>query len=173
MAWPKGKPLKRVLSEEDLLQLALSVDDVPTTVLAGRLGKPYFTVAHARRKLREDEGWLCRLVWRSGAECGGPLASPTTPQRTVHPQCIAVRARRKARERRKAQPGQSTPYVRAWKARNPERLAEMREREKAQMRAEWPNLPPDIREAMLDKLHAADRRDYQATVAQASASGET
>lgn len=173
MGWPKGKPMRRVLTEEDLAFLATAPEDVPTTELAQRLGKPYFTVAHARQKLRREGGWLCRLVWRTCTECAAPVCSGTAAPRTAHPWCEDARQARYSRERRRRQPGQSTPYVRAWRQRNPARLAVMREQEKAQTRAKWPLLPPEVQEAMLDKLHAADRRDYQVTVEEADRLGAT
>lgn len=172
MGWPKGRPMHRTLGNDDLAALAFAANNVTTAALARQLDKPYFTVAHARQKLRRDGGWLCRLVWLACTECGQPLASATAPKRTAHPWCEASRGARFSRERRSRRaPGSlSTPYVAQWRREHPDRNRALREHDKARMRAQWPALSLKEQEALLDRLHAADRRDYPITLNEAAAS---
>ena len=162
------------LADADLAAIALASPEERTPALAARLGRPYFTVRHARLRIARAGGWWCALAWVPCTECGAVLvtAAASPHAHTVHPSCRAARAARYSRLARIRQPGQSTPYVREWRERNPERLAEMREGEKARARARYPDRPSEERAADLAKLHAADLRDYAVTLPRASASGE-
>ena len=163
------------LSDEDLavIATALLTEPRPTpTELARRLGRPYFTVAKAVQRLRGPAGWHCPLTEVMCAECGELLLISPQHPRTVHPACEPRRRAREARVARaegRRQP--STPYVAAWRQRNPDRNAELREQERARARERWPDLPPDQQRELLGRLHEADARDYELTAAQAGASG--
>jgi len=160
------------LTLDDLAELASAPPTATSAELARRLGRPYFTVNHALKRLRRAGGWFTPLVWRTCTECGRPVASPRRrPQRRAHVFCRRARTARYSRERRWAGLRRSTPYVRAWRARHPAELAEARERDKARMRERWPDLPAEAQAAALDKVHAADRRDYPLTLERAARSG--
>src|SRR6266516_4907872 len=136
----------RPLTLDDLAELASAPPTATSAELARRLGRPYFTVNHALKRLRRAGGWFTPLVWRTCTECGRPVASPRRrPQRRAHVFCR--------------------------RARHPAGLAEARERDKAGMRERWPDLPAEAQAAALDKVHAADRRDYPLTLERAARSG--
>ncbi|MBI2912015.1 MAG: hypothetical protein HYY05_07715 [Chloroflexi bacterium] len=124
------------------------------------------------QRIREAGGWSTPLQWRPCTECGQLLASSRVWRRTAHKACERARVVRKARERRLQRPGQSTPYVHAWRQRNPEDNALLREQEKAKRRERWPDLPEELRNAMLARAHAADQRDYPLTLEEANRSGD-
>ncbi len=173
MPWPRGVPHHRTLSDRDLAALAAAIlsGRASAAELAQQLGKPYFTVAQALRKLRREGGWHTRLTWTTCTECARPLCHG--PQRrAAHAGCERARAARYSRERRQEQPGQSTPYVRAWRERNPARLAVMRASEKVAQRNRYYQLPEPVRETGLGRVHAIDRRDFEATLELAEQRGQ-
>ena len=157
------------LTDSDLVVIATAPLGTTAAELARQLGRPYFTVAKAVQRIRD--GWVCRLTWTTCTECGQPLATGLERPRTVHPRCVTARWARYSRERRRAGKNLSTPYVRSWRQRHPEANAALREREKAQQREQWHDLPLERQLADLDHLHAADDRDYPITLAQVSRSG--
>jgi hypothetical protein len=162
----------RPLTPDELAELAAASPTAIAAELARRLGRPYFTVNHALKRIRRAGGWFVPLVWRTCTECGRPVASPRRrPQRRAHVGCRRARDARHSRERRAAGLDRSTPYVRRWREAHAAELAAMRERDKARMRERWPDLPPELQVASLDKVHAADRRDYRRTLDRAERSG--
>src|SRR6266516_1791180 len=162
----------RPLTLDDLAELASAPPTATSAELARRLGRPYFTVNHALKRIRRAGGWLVPLVWLKCTECGRPVASPRRrPQRRAHVFCRRARSARYSRERREGGLQRSTPYVRRWREAHPAESAAAREREKAHMRGRWPDLPPELQEASLGKVHAADRRDYSVTLERADRSG--
>lgn len=163
------------LSLDDLAIISSAIADgqpVVISELARQLGRPYFTVHKAAQRLRRAGGWYTRLSWSVCSECGRDLAMAVGHPRIVHPWCKRDRDNRQAREDRLQNPGESTPYVRAWRQRNPETLSAMREAEKAKRREIWPDLPEEKGEESLAKVHAADARDYPITAAVAASSGD-
>lgn len=124
----------------------------------------------AKAVQRIKRGLACPLTWLPCTECGGLVAGPRG--RTVHPTCERLRVVRWARERRRQRPGQSTPYVARYRKLQPEAARQLREREKAKLRDQWPDLPRPVREASLSKVHQADLRDYAVTLPHATASGD-
>lgn len=70
MGWPRGVPHHRTLTAGDLAQIAGADPSTPTTQLAADLGKPYFTVAHARQVMRRRGGWLTLISVVPCTECG-------------------------------------------------------------------------------------------------------
>lgn len=161
------------LTDDQLAAIAWADPTETTAALARRIAAPYFTVHQARRRFNRDGGWFCALARSTCPECGRPLLSSAANPRDVHHACEAARAARWSRERRAAgRPGsKSTPYVRAWRERNPQRHAAIRDREKARLRAEWPDRPEPERDAALAKVHAADQRDYPLTRDRADRAG--
>ncbi len=147
---------------------------VPLTAaeFARQIGAPYCTVAKAVQRIRRD-GRVCRLEAGSCVACGGPLLTGSMRGRLVHPARTAARNAALQRQyQREGGAQKSTPYVRQWRAEHPEELAAEREREKLKAREKWPERPEEWRVAMLDKLHAADRRDSVLTCEEAQHSGE-
>lgn len=160
------------LTDDQLAAIAWADPGETTADVARRLDAPYFTVAHARRRAAGPFGWHCPLVVKPCAECGKPLLASRTIQRAAHAACQRARVNRQRRERRAAGliPA-STPYVRSWRDRNPERAAMLRERELAHMNAQWPDLPPETKAGLLARVHAADARDQPLTLMFATNSG--
>ena len=163
------------LTPRDMALLVTWLDQeghVTAAELARRLGRPYFTIAKAVQRLRQRGGWYTVLAWGTCSECGRdlPMARDHSP-RTAHLHCARKRTLRHQRDSRKRRPGQSTPYVRAWRRHHPDQDAAHRERHRARVRALWPDLPEEEREAALAKVHAADQRDYELTAELAENSG--
>jgi hypothetical protein len=172
MGWPKGVPMRRQLSDSDLGTIAGTDASVTTVVLAVELGKPYFTVAHARQKIARMGGWYCLVSAGRCSECGEPVLTSPDRRQSAHLACRPARAARYSRiARREGRATKSTSYVAAWREREPERSRELREQEKARLRARWPDLPAEERQALLARVHAADARDYPLTVGVAEQSG--
>src|SRR5207237_2381915 len=88
-------------------------------------------------------------------------------RRLVHPGCERARANWRQRQRRVAHPGVSTPYGRAYRERRPDKLAEMRAKDKARQRARWPTLPPEQRAARMGQLHQWEAEAQELTLARA------
>lgn len=157
------------LSDADLAVLAAAPATVRAVDLARQLGRPYFTVNAALRRIRRD-GWACPLVWRECAVCGQPGAFPVQRTRLVHVGCERARAVWRARQARLRRPGQSTPYVRAYR-----QTQEGREKHRAEGRARskalWPTLPAEQQDALLDKVHGYDVDAYAETQPVANQSG--
>src|SRR5690606_1959998 len=101
-----------------LQAIALAPESETTAALARRLGVPVDTAYKARRRIRRD-GWACVLTWVACSECGEPACGP--PQTGMHLACRPDAAARRQRARRADNPGLSTPYVRTWRERHPER----------------------------------------------------
>jgi len=159
------------LSDADLAHIASNLEKSPL-VLAGELNRPYSTVAAARRRLARSS-WACPHAREICTECGCPVGGPDRhPHRTVHVACEPARAARLRRQYCKVRPSQSTEYVANWRRRNPERVAEFREREKARMRQAWPEMPAERRAELLDRAHEADQDGYAITLARADSSGK-
>jgi hypothetical protein len=172
MGWPKGVPRHRQLTDADLAVIAAADPSIPTVAIASELGKPYFTVAHARQKMARLGGWCCPVALGVCTECGGPLLTSPDRPRTTHPACLPARAARYSRVRRQeGKAATSTPYVAAWRQREPVRSRALREQDKARLRARWPELPAEEQAEMLARLHAADARDYPVTAEVAQHSG--
>jgi hypothetical protein len=164
--------MQRQLSDADLAVIAAADTATTTVILAAALGKPYFTVAHARQKMHRLGSWCCPVAIGVCTECGGLLLTSPERPRMAHPACRHARAARYSRvRRREGRAAKSTPYVAAWREREPARSRELREQEKARLRARWPELPAEVQAAALAKLHAADARDYPLTVHRARQSG--
>ncbi len=143
------------LSDEHLSAIAWAEPSETTAALARRLGTTYDAVYRARRRLRAAGGWWCALALSTCIGCGRPLLSNAhTVPRQVHTSCERTRrARYRQRYRSEGRPSAlSTPYVRAWRQRHPER---------------WPSLPAEVRAAALAKLNAAKARDQALTRAHA------
>lgn len=165
---------RAALSDDHLAAIAWADPREPTAALARRIAAPYFTVYKARRRASGPFGWHCPLVLATCAECGQPLLRSRTFQRTTHASCARSRLNRHKREQRAhGLIPPSTPYVAAWRRRNPERAAELKRRALARVNALWPTLPPEARAASLAALHAADARDQPLTAERATATGTT
>ena len=159
------------LTDQQLSAIATAPADVSAAQLARELGAPYFTVAKARQRIQAAGAWFCPLTWATCSECGGPLAHGSTT-RTVHPGCAAGRAARYSRGYRQGPHRPSTPYVARWRREHPEDNHAHREQEKARLRELWPTLPEETRRPVLERWHAADRRDYARTRDAAEHRGE-
>lgn len=161
------------LTDDDLAVIAWSDPSTPTTDLAGKTGKRYFTVAHARRRIAHAGSWSCPLTWRDCDVCGEPVASGPH-KRLRHDRCHGEWAKRNARKRRaKRAPGSlSTPYVRAWREANPGKDREHRDAYKASLRERWPERPEDERKDMLARAHDHDATAYPLTLERARQSGD-
>jgi len=83
----------------------------------------------------------------------------------------AAGADRQRQYRREGRAQKSTLYVRRWREEHPAELATEREREKVRQRERWPERPEEERAALLDRLHAADRRDATFTREEAEHAG--
>lgn len=173
MGWPRGVPHHRTLTDQDLAAISATPPDVTTAALAERLGRPYFTVAHARQVLHRRGGWWTPIEIVACTECGAVLVAAPQRRLTAHPACSPSRAARYSRiARAEGRAAISTPYVAAFRRAYPERAQELRDQEKARMRESWPDLPYQERQTILAKAHAADQRDYPVTLAEASANGD-
>ncbi len=166
--------LQRLTDEQMVLLVTwLDQEDRVTSVeLARRLNRPYFTVAKAVQRIRRRGGWHTALEWGMCSECGLEVPMPVGTVRTVHIHCERARTSRYSRERRKMVPGQSTPYVRAYRAAHPELLPAKREAERPRIADRGPNLSEAEREEMLSRVHASDRRDYPLTLELAESRGD-
>lgn len=161
------------LTDDDLARIAWSDPATPTTALARQTGKDYSTVAKARQRIARAGSWSCPVAWRDCDVCGEPVAGG--PQKRLrHDRCHGEWARRNARERRATRaPGSlSTPYVKAWRAANPDRNRELRDAEKAKRRDRWPNRPEEERKDILARAHEHDATAYPVTLERARQSGE-
>jgi hypothetical protein len=107
MGWPKGVPLRRQLFDVQMAIIAAADSSISTAALAASLGKPYFTVAHARQRMRRMGGWLCEVRVVACAECG------------AHPGCEAARAARSSRARRGCGPCGLSSLPRCGRLRSP------------------------------------------------------
>jgi len=167
-------PLHDLAAIAETVLAAEAGDSPPLSVadLARRLGRPYFTVRKAVQRIQRAGHWSTSLKAGSCPHCGQPVLLPPGVKARLHPRCRADRAAHRARDRRKAHPGLSTPYARVWKVRHPQETVEMREREKARKREKWPSLSEEERKAILERAHEADRRDYPLTLESADSRGE-
>ena len=170
--------MARKLQPLTLEQMALLVTwldqegHVTAAELARRLARPYFTVQKAVQRLRRRGGWFTAVTWGTCSECGQDLPMPAGHARDIHVHCERARRVRYSREARKRRPGQSTPYVRAYREHHPELLPLKREQARLRGQRLWDEAAPDEREEMLSKLHASDRRDYPATLELAENRGD-
>lgn len=158
------------LTDTDLAHVAEHLDR-PSSALARTRGRPYATVAKARQRLAR-EGWVCRLVWTTCAVCGRPLATKAgAGHRTTHPGCVRERQAQLQRQYRVARPGQSTPYVRRYRAEHPERTREAGARSRDREREKRRDWPAERWEPLTQKLHESDQESYAVTLPLANASG--
>src|SRR5579871_5935179 len=155
-------------------QLATIVEllDQRIAAIARTVGASSWAVTEAVRRFRLH-GWICRVELRACADCGAPLTVDPAHPRVVCPTCRRTRIVLKARADRAAgRASTSTPYVKAYWATHPEKLAARQEQNKAQLRARWPELPAERRATILEQAHAADQRAYVHTLDGATARGQ-
>jgi len=106
----------------------LTEEETPAAI-ARAIGADYFTVHKAVQRVR-DHGWAINICYRDCVTCGRRFTSQTVnPWDVCGEECWMERARQRARKHRVEHPGQSTPYVRSWRERNPAKLLAMRIRE--------------------------------------------
>lgn len=156
--------LQVYLTDEQMAAIVCAPPELTTVALAVAIDAPYFTVAHARRRVQR-QGWVCPLVWTVCVVCGQPLARQRARagQRSAHPQCEPERKRQLARAYRALRPGLSTPYVREWRQRDPAHLERHRADNRARARRLFADGTPEYRQALLDKVRASDEDAYALT----------
>lgn len=157
------------LTDEEHVYLVCHRDESPAE-LARRLGRDYWTIRMALRRIRQD-GWVCRLFWTTCNICGQPLAGRKKGQNR-HDRCARAWVREYARQRRQGPHTPSTVYVVRYRLAHPDKTKEQRERDKARLRAEYQTLPPEERQSRHERWHEQDREDYSLTAMSADQRGE-
>jgi hypothetical protein len=159
------------LSDEDLVRIVEAPPEMTTVDLARRLGRPYNTVAHARRRFQRD-GWATTLRYTTCEICSDPIAYACSWKPKAHPQCHRAYENARAQRYRRGPHTPSTKYVYAWQQRNPDRARELYEQEKkraAEKRHEtW---TAEQWAPVLERAHEADKRDQEITLELAENSG--
>lgn len=143
------------LTEDQIQAIFDAPTDEATPDLATRLNAEYFTVNSQRRRLYKGE-WRCLVYFLPCSVCGGMLIARNRTH-TTHPVCIAARENARSRQyRAEGKVPSSTSYVAKWRAEHPDRVHELREQDKARMRREWREKPPEERADDLAKAHESD-----------------
>ena len=132
------------LTDEQMAILVDLADDHTRAEIAQALSASYFAVHKAVQRVRARD-WAVRLVYVACAVCGRPVVSATTARRKVcvSSDCRRLRINARARRRGEDHPGQSTPYVRAWRGRNPGKVLAARIRETDRWRGKPHVLTPE------------------------------
>ena len=133
------------LTDHQLWEIVSSPSTLSHRQVAELVGAEPSTVAYARRR-----PWICRVAYRRCAGCGQTVTvrdSGRNNDTAYHDACrkkVHNRTRRERRAQGLIPP--STPYVKAWRERNPlkSRIARDRERESAKQR----RTPWDVEDAI-------------------------
>lgn len=157
------------LPDSDLAYIATAPPDMTAAEIARRLGRPYFTVNKAVRRIRRH-GWATRLFSTACATCGGPiLYGPGQGRPITHPgDCRRAWVAERARDRRKGPHTPSTKYVARFRRENPDHARELREREKERMKDVRAGWTPEKWAPLLQRVHESDRRGQEITLERAT-----
>jgi len=124
------------LTDDQMARVAELAEHETVAAIARAIRAPYFTVHKAVQRVR-DHGWATNVCYRDCTRCGRRFASQTVnPWDVCGEACWLERQRERARRRRLAHPGQSTPYVRAWRERNPLKVLAARIRDSDRYRGQ-------------------------------------
>lgn len=153
------------LTADQLAYIASASPDAKTVDIAKALRAPYFTVAHAVRRIRQN-GWITRLNWSDCLVCGRPVcSSAATGRRKLHPECERSRLIDLARQyRKRPEHVKSSKYVDAWRKRNPQAAAQHRKQDLERVHELQKTWTAEQWAPLLARVHAADNRDYPITL---------